>query len=286
MLIDDRHQVAIVHVPKCGGTSITSQLEPFDSYGGEFRRRGEHPRLGFLDFTHIPLRVLATHFRGEFEKISTYESFALTRDPHARFASATFHRLQEYGGVGKLDATLEAAFAEARAVMAWLVRRTEFHDADYIHFCPQADFVSLDGRQVVRNIFALEDMARMASVLRLSCGLNIDPGRRENTNFASNNRVLSILHAAKPVYSRLTTWSFRKKVMAILQKAKLQSADPLYAAFRKDAEITRFVEDYYAADFELYRMAASGASSPLISAVDRAGNSVCLGGFEGLYGDH
>ena len=281
MLIDDRHQVAIVHVPKCGGTSITSQLAPFDSYGGAFRRRGEHPQLGFLDYTHIPLRVLATHFPSEFEKILSYDSFALTRDPHTRFASATFHRLQEYGGVGKLDATLETGFAEARAVMAWLSRRTEFHDAEYIHFCPQTDFVSLDGGRVVRNIFTLEDMARMASVLQSKCGLSIDPGRKENTNFASNNRVFSLLHAAKPVYSRLTTWSFRKKVMAILQKAKLQSADPLYAAFRRDAEIARFVEDYYAADFELYRMAASGASSPTVSAAERAGNSACGGVVEG-----
>ncbi len=282
MLIDDRHQVAIVHVPKCGGTSITSQLAPFDSYGGAFRRRGEHPQLGFLDYTHIPLRVLAIHFRPEFEKISVYDSFALTRDPHTRFASATFHRLQEYGGVGKLDATLEAAFAEARAVIAWLGRRTEFHDADYIHFCPQTDFVNLDGRRVVRNIFALEDMARMAGVLESRYGLGIDPGRRENTNFASNNRMFSILHAAKPVYSRLTTWSFRKKVMAILQKAKLQSADPLYAAFRRDAEITRFVEDYYASDFELHRVAASSASRPPVSAVDRAADPACGGVVEGL----
>ena len=44
--------------------------------------------------------------------------------------------------------------------------------------------------------------------------------------------------------------------MATLQKLKLQSADSLYKAIARDSEITRFVEDYYAADFELYRLAA------------------------------
>ena len=256
MFIDDQRRVAIIHVPKCGGTSVTSQLEAFDSYQGAFRRRGAHPQLGPLDFTHIPLRALAEHFPAEFDKVARYESFALTRDPHERFASATFHRLQEYQGVGKLDASLDAALAEARAVMAWLGGRGAFHDPAYIHFCPQTDFVMLDGRRVVRHIFAVEDMGKMARVLESTCGLRIDADRRENTNYASANRLFSILHAAKPVYSRLTTWRFRKRIMATLQKLKLQSADSLYKAIARDSEITRFVEDYYAADFELYRLAA------------------------------
>ena len=47
-------------------------------------------------FAHIPLSDLAAHFPEEYEKIAAYRSFAVVRDPRARFLSAIFQRLREF----------------------------------------------------------------------------------------------------------------------------------------------------------------------------------------------
>jgi len=257
MIIDDTHRTAFVHIPKCGGTSISLQFGEFDSYGGAFRRKGVHPTLGAIHYAHIPLRYLKQCYPVEFQKVSTYRSFALTRDPHARFASATFQRLEEFGGVPKLHITGELALREARAVIRWLTERESFCDLEYIHFSRQIDYVSLDGRQVVGDVYPLERIAALATALEANCHIRFDPLRRENTNFASTNRLLSFLRLAKPIYSRLTTWALRERLLLMLKAGRFQSSDSLYLRLSEDPRVGAFVEDYYAEDFALHRAAVA-----------------------------
>jgi hypothetical protein len=257
MILDDTHRTAFVHVPKCGGTSISLQFGDLDSYCGAFRRKGVHPTLGAIHYAHIPLRFLRACYPVEFDKVSTYRSFALTRDPHARFASATFQRLEEFLGVPKIDITRARALEEARAVKGWLAGRGPFCDLEYIHFSRQVDYVYLDGARIVDAVFPIEDIAELAVALEEICHIHFDPKRRENTNFGSPSRLLSVLHLAKPLYSRVTSWAFRERLLLLAKRWKLQSPQSLYDDFRRDTEIRDFVEDYYAEDFRLYRTARS-----------------------------
>jgi hypothetical protein len=256
MIIDDTHRTAFVHIPKCGGTSISLQFGALDSYGGAFRRKGVHPKLGAVHFAHIPLLFLRGHYPAEFDKVSSYRSFALTRDPHARFASATFQRLEEFLGVPKTDITLARALEEARAVIGWLAGRGPFCDLNYIHFSRQVDYVALDGTRIVDVVVRIEDIADLAVALEARCHIPFDPDRRENTNFGSPSRLLSMLRAGKPLYSRLTTWAFRERLLLLARRWNVQNPQSLYDAFRHDPQISTFVEDYYAEDFRLYGAAA------------------------------
>jgi len=258
MIIDDEHRVAFVHIPKCGGTSVRHQLQPLDSYQGFFYDRRDHDRLGAIDYCHIPLAFLESDFPSEFEKLARYQSFALVRDPHARFASATFERLALFGGVRRTTATARMAIHEAEQAMRWLERRGPFCEAGYIHFARQIDYVALAGRRVVHNVFALEDMAGFGAELKRLTGAGFDPGRRENTNFASPSRLLTLLHVAKPIYSRVTAWEQREKLLKLLHRWKLQSPDTLYAELRGHPKISAFVESYYSEDFALYAAAKAG----------------------------
>jgi hypothetical protein len=255
MILDDKYETAFIHIPKCGGTSISLQFRELDSYGGAFRRKGVHPALGAIHYAHIPLSFLARHYPVEFGKVSAYRSFALARDPHERFASATFQRLEEFIGVPKPDITLTRALDEARAVMRWLAGRGAFCDLEHIHFTRQIDFVSMDGAPVVDEVYPIEDIAGLAAALEARCQIRFDPDRRANTNFGSSSRVLSVLRYAKPLYSRVTTWEFRERLLLLARRWKLQSPHALYDAFREDREISAFVQDYYAEDFTLYRTA-------------------------------
>ncbi len=255
MIIDDEHSVAFIHIPKCGGTSVRRQLHHLDSYRNFFYDRRDHESLGPIDYCHIPLAFLQSEFPSEFEKVARYQSFALVRDPHTRFASATFERLALFGGVRRTTATADMAIREAEAAISWLEHRGPFCEAGYIHFARQTDYIALGGRQIVRNVYALEDMAGFGAELNRLTGIDFDPGRRENTNFASPNRFLTLLHVAKPIYSRLTEWKQRERILKFLHQWKLQTPDTLYAEFRKNSTISAFVESYYSEDFALYQAA-------------------------------
>jgi hypothetical protein len=260
MILDDTHETAFIHIPKCGGTSISLQFRDLDSYGGAFRRKGVHPALGAIHYAHIPLSFLARCYPAEFGKVSAYRSFALARDPHERFASATFQRLEEFIGVPKPNITQARALDEARAVMRWLAGRGPFCDLEHIHFSRQIDYVALDGAPIVDQVYPIEDIAGLALALEARCQIRFDPQRRANTNFGSSNRLLSLLRLAKPLYSRVTTWELRERLLLMARRWKLQSPHTLYEAFREDAEISDFVEGYYAEDFRLYRAARNRAA--------------------------
>ena len=164
--------------------------------------------------------------------------------------------LEQIEGIPR-DVVLEQAPAlalrEAREAIQWLTAHPSFCDAEYTHYTRQIDFVELDGQRVVSDVFLLEDIADMAVALEAACGFRLDAERRENANFASSNPILSILHVAKPIYSRLTPWSFREKVVVALRRMKLHGPEALYARLRREPEISEFVEDYYAQDLALYR---------------------------------
>ncbi len=180
----------------------------------------EHPARGRIHSSHIPLEFLAAHFPEAFAKITAYRSFALIREPMSRFASATFQRLKGFRRIAPAQITTAMALGEAEAVMDWLGGRRSFCDFDYIHFARQRDYVRLGDQWIVRHLFALEDMASFAAALQETCGIRLDPERRENTNFASADPVSrGVRRLLKPVYSRLTTWEFRQRVLLRLKKA-------------------------------------------------------------------
>jgi len=255
MIIDDAHKVAFVHIPKCAGTSVRRQLQLLDSYDGFFFDRRDHEVLGAIDYCHLPLVFLERHFPDAFAKLCDYRSFALVRDPLTRFVSAIFERLALFKGVTGTTATAEIAIREADEVMRWLEGRAAFCEAPFIHFARQTDYVALGGRAIVGNVYALEDMAGFGAAIGELTGVSFDPGRRENINFASSNRLLSVLHHAKPIYARLTTWDQRQAILKQMNRWRVASPDRLYTNIRENPDIRAFVGAYYADDVALHAAA-------------------------------
>jgi hypothetical protein len=258
---DELNRVAFIHVPKCGGTSVTDQLKGLKNWKwdqGLFR----HPQLGLIALAHIPLRFLRTYYPEEFVKLVEFESFALVRDPHERFASAVFERLDWYGGVNRLRVTIEQALDEARRVIKWLEQNDTFCDAEYIHFCRQIDFVSLDGARIVKNIYPLEGMAAFARHLREICGVQFEENRKLNRNYATScPYVFSIAYRLRPYYRVLTTVALRKKIVNFLTRPDRNRVPSIYGRFRDDPEISKFVKAYYAEDFVVWRAADTRTNS-------------------------
>lgn len=144
---------------------------------------------------------------------------------------------------------------EAHAIIDWLSGRGPFCDEEYVHFTRQIDYVDLDGRRVVGEVFAVEDMSAFAARLSVCCGIAFNSGRRENTSLVSNNPLLGAARLAKPIYKRLTRWKDRERILRWIRRSQTADKNPFYDRILEDPKIERFIELFYAEDFLLHRSA-------------------------------
>lgn len=92
MIISDTYRFAFIHIPKCAGTTVRQYFDKYDQKAIESGLKS-HPEFGVFDYNHIPLHVLHYFFLTEYEKVRAYYSFAILRDPFARFPSSVNMRL-------------------------------------------------------------------------------------------------------------------------------------------------------------------------------------------------
>ena len=261
MGIDELSRVAFIHIPKCAGTSVGNQLKRLPNWKWD-EGLIDHPELGQICPAHVPLEFLRAHYPEDFAKLSACESFALVRDPHDRFASAVFERIDWYLGVNRIEVTIDQALGEARRVIDWLGGRERFCDAEYIHFSRQIDYVALDGERLVRHVYPVEEMARFGEHLGRVAGVEFDDAKKANVNYAlPRDGVFGLLYRLRPIYIHLTTPAMRRSVLFLLKRFDRKGARTLYDQFRRDPQISAFVESYYADDFAL-RAAAQASLSP------------------------
>jgi len=258
--IDELSRVVFIHIPKCAGTSVGNQLKRLPNWKWD-EGLIDHPELGQICPAHIPLAFLETYYPADFAKLAACESFALVRDPHDRFASAVFERIDWYLGVNRIEVTIDQALGEARRVIDWLRGREHFCDAEYIHFSRQVDYIALDGEQLVRHIYPVEEMGRFGEHLSRVAGIVFDESRKANVNYAlPHDGVFGMLYRLRPIYIHLTTPAMRRRVLFLLKRFDREGPKTLYDQLRRDPEIGAFVESYYAQDFALREAAKASLS--------------------------
>lgn len=262
MILNDSHRFAFVHVPKCAGTSVRQQLANFDSTGGAFA--GGLMTLdgvGPVDTAHIPLNTLRDHFPEAFEKVATYASFAILRDPLDRFPASLFQRLKMYG-----ETDIAALSPEAvRAVAAEVIDVLRAHGPrallphDFIHFQPQATYVELEDRRIVSNLFDMGNLGAFFAAANRQLGDTLKDSESLQAKKTNQSRVFRSSLASAMV-SRIPT-GLRYPLLALvpaglknaLRRAAFEPGNKRLADIMQDAEIVRFVESFYARDIALYQ---------------------------------
>jgi hypothetical protein len=261
VIISDELRFAFIHVPKCAGSSIRLHLKAsaIDSYKGAFGDKGFHEQLGcVIHYAHIPLIYLREHFRDAFDKVDQYSSYAIVRDPRARFVSAVLQRMREFKEIPHSRISRKVIVANALEAVDWLSQRRFFADLEYIHFAPQSWFLALDGRQIVKNLFSIDRADELARVLALRYGITVvNPGTRKNVSRIVGSPLLRRMQAAlMPIYRPLLSERASKSaVRAMIALKVLVPAEKLYDAVLQDKDIAAFVASYYADDFALVRSA-------------------------------
>lgn len=256
MIISDQYQFVFVHIPKCAGTTIRSQLQPLDdTHGAHTNRVEQHPQLGLLDYVHIPLFVLEQYFPEEFKKINDCWSFAVVRDPFKRFPASFSQHVKKIGPKIQNMTKKEVKQALNRTIK-YLdnIGSNELLPAEYIHFQPQVDYIYLNGQQVVGKIYPLQAINDLFNDLELRTGKQFITN---NSNLKANQTVVYRNFILRWVYRGIATGKYvvpapvKDKVKDSLKSLMFVSRDKRYNELFQSNYVKDFIKSFYEKDIQL-----------------------------------
>lgn len=268
MILCDKHKFAFIHIPKCAGTSVRNLLQEFDSTQCFFTGRvGEHPDIGRIDYVHIPLFVLRKFFVNEFSLIQNYWSFAIVRDPYSRFSSSVSQRLKMYSDSPIYMRRADEVRKEIDQCIEFLSakpKRNGLLPPEYIHFQRQVDYVKLDGRPVVDNLYTVENIKDLVADLENRIGMSLSvrdhgvPPKANQSVVFRNEMLREIFSLTRPVTKKISQFlpeSARQKIRSHVYVPRDARMKELFASqYVKD-----FVSDYYSEDILLVKQVESNA---------------------------
>lgn len=262
MIIDDRHRIAFIHIPKCAGTTIRQYLQPYDrSMGAHTARVDTHPALGLLDYVHIPLFVLKEHFPEEFRLIREYWSFAVVRDPYKRFASSISQRVRMYGAKAIQDLTDRDMAKELESCIEYLSKHAEKRTLlppEYIHFQRQVDYIYLDSERLVDCIYSTSQIEKLTADVLVRMGRDATSIERDKVSDKNKTIVYKnglyrfIFSFFKPIKGGLSI-VLPKEIKNRIKDVIFTDRDAKMGHLFESAAVKSFIEDYYREDIKIFK---------------------------------
>lgn len=266
MIINDAYKFAFIHIPKCAGTSARQFLQRFDETGGQFTSRVDlHPDLGSINYVHIPLFVLRQYFSKEYKKLCEYSTFALLRDPFARFPSSMAQHLKDYSTGGIYDLSQEKVLEKVEQVVVCLEKHASpqtLLPKEYIHFQRQIDYVQDGDRYIVDNIF---NCGQLSSMLMEICGIAGLDIRTERCEFDQMPHINRSVTARNPIVGKVydLTCKFagphvnlktKKKLIGCLKNLIFVPWQKKLSRVFQSKRVIDFIQHYYEEDIALYSL--------------------------------
>lgn len=252
MIISDDHRLVFIHIPKCAGVSVKAPLRAIDSTGGAFSRIGDHAALGRIHFAHIVLRDMATHFPAEWEKLRTYRSFAVVRAPEERFVSAMFQRLREFKGLAQSAITPALIEEEAEEVIRALETMPARLGLELVHFNRQADYLFLDGAQIVQRIFPIEHMPAIVAHIAQETGVQVTEEKKNRSTEFRFGAVKPLIRALRAPYAALVPYAARNRLRSKMTNAGLYTDAKKPVMLRPGSRVEGFIRAYYEEDRKIH----------------------------------
>lgn len=165
MIISDTYNYIFIHVPKCAGTSIRSILSKHDTRNnfywmhhllpGATKENNPLP----VDKAHMTLSVLKQLYPDDFNLISEYTTFALSRHPRTRLISAFFEPRQKLlnAANAKTDEAIESTRRIFREYIQSLTTNANFLYPAFVHATPQSLFHIYQGKMMTDVVIRVEN---------------------------------------------------------------------------------------------------------------------------------
>lgn len=257
MIISQRYGFVFVHVPKCAGTSVRTQIAACDPDHVAMAETGNHPVLGPIDYGHVPLTLLRRHFPEEYAAVETLPAFAILRDPLTRFGSSLRQTFWRYE---KMPMTLippETLRARTLEIIDRVRAEIDAPSQQMIFFARQSDFVFDEGRRMVEHLVPIEEVGAFIDYLSVVTGTPMDRDRRSNQNVDLRAKWLG------PVAFRVN--DALRRTLPLGVHGRIKNAALGVLATKKSAaessglldmpEVREAVADLYADDMALYETA-------------------------------
>jgi hypothetical protein len=270
MIISPRNGFVFVHVPKCAGTSIRTQIAACDPEHIAMAQPGRHPVLGPIDYGHVPLRQLRQHFPGEYAHLERLTAFAVIRDPLPRFGSSLRQLLWRYEQTPMTLIPPETLRSRTLEIIDRIRAEIDAPSQQTIFFARQSDFVFDGDRRLVDHLVPIEEVGALIAYLSKKTGTPMDAGRRSNQNVDLRAKWVG------PVAFRVNGFLRRRLPLGLHSRLKDMALGVL-ASKRSAAEtsgildmpeVRAFVADAYACDAELYDRARAEAPALLARFAD------------------
>ena len=260
MIVNDESRFVFVHIPKCAGTSVRNALSiRNDCRFAEWNRRARHRSLGYIDYMHLPLFTLREHFEGQFRRVDSYRSFAVVRDPFARFPSSVSQRLRVYADRPIQTLRDKEILKEVDRVIGHLThprRSCGLLAAEYIHFQRQIDYIQLDGEQIVESVYSIGRIDKLLDDIADYVGQRWvlrnehDAGLTNQTVVYRSEfvgRAINATRSVRPTISGFLPQGIKQKFRSYAYVPRDERLSSLFGSeYIKD-----FVSDYYKRDIEL-----------------------------------
>ena len=269
MIIDEQHEIAFIHIPKCAGTTVREYLKEYDRSQGFLSDRVDmHEKLGMLDHAHIPLFILKEHFPTELELIDRYWSFAVMRDPYKRFASSVTQRLRMYGEKPIEALSERKIISEVKKCIAFLEKYEDpqvLLPHDYIHFQRQIDYIYLGDELLIDNIYSSEMVGDLVNVLKERLGYspdNVGGGnkselRQNSTVVYRSDVVRFIMGFSKPILRTFFFW-LPQEAREVVKRGVYVDRDQKVGGVFASKNVVDFIGRYYREDILLYERIRHG----------------------------
>ncbi len=259
MILSDRYRFVFIHIPKCAGTSVRAAVLPHHDADSRFLKKVErHPDLGDIDFRHLPLALLRDIDPEAFEKLKTYDSFALIRDPFQRFRSALAQRTKMY--LGKEFAQLEQAEirAEIDLVIDYLQSEPRVIAPEFIHFSRQSDYIRIDGVQLLRHLYPIDRLDLLGAALGRIIGRDVLPiGHDNETMVFRHPQLKHLLRRGSAAAQWVMPGRVHEALRIHARRKLMRSGGAAPLPVFKDAVVQAFISNYYAADIALYQVVSA-----------------------------
>lgn len=260
MILNEQHQIAFIHVPKCGGTGIRKILMAHDDLDGAFGKRIENdPTLGRADLAHLPLFVLAAEFPDEFERVRRYWSFAILREPTQRFASSLAQRLRMYSDAAIQKQSISRIKDEIAKSIDFIGNRMPdmgHLPLEWAHFQPQVDFVYFNGMLQLDTLYRIDQMNDMYDDLATRIpGLVLPDNRAQPANRSDvhRNDVLRVLvEGTRPVTRKLRS-TLPNGLRNYIRHKIYVPQDVRLSKLFQTPDVQDFLSKAYKADFALWK---------------------------------
>lgn len=255
MIINDTHEFAFVHIPKCAGTTVRERLARYDETGGRFAsgRVDMHPDLGMLDYVHISLPTLRDYFPNEFDKLKRYQTFALVRDPLERFQSSLAQRLRAHKNLTIMPTYDREIQIYVDDIISNISNKTVITDPKFIHFERQSNFLKLNDEIFIKTIVPVEHVNRLLIMISGVIGENIVTSKISNeTKIYRSDTIRSMVEGLKEIIPISFLNYISNETKNLIRNYIHKKPD--IADFERllDERQLRFIHEYYVTDFRLY----------------------------------